>query len=88
MDRARQPSTAVRGSKALSVVFGIRPNVGLRPTSPEKPAGIRIEPPPSEPVAKGNSPPATAAAVPPDEPPGVAVGSQGLVVVPWSLVDV
>jgi len=53
-----------------------------------KPAGIRIDPPPSLPVAIGNRPPATAAAVPPDEPPGVLAGSQGLRVVPCSSVEV
>ena len=47
---------------------------------------MRIDPPPSPPLAMGTSPPATAAAVPPEEPPGVRSGCHGLVVVPWSLV--
>ena len=53
-----------------------------------KPAGIRIEPPPSLPVAMGTRPPATAAAEPPDDPPGVRDGSQGFRVVPCSAVEV
>ena len=47
-----------------------------------------MEPPPSLPVAIGSSPPETAAAVPPDDPPGVRVGSQGFLVVPCSAVEV
>ena len=38
---------------------------------------MRIEPPPSEPCASASAPEATAAAAPPDEPPGVRSGSQG-----------
>src|SRR5438093_6864412 len=58
--------------------IGTRPKVGLRPTSPQKLAGMRIEPAPSEPSANGASPAATAAAPPPVDPPGVRVRSQGL----------
>src|SRR6516162_1978640 len=47
-----------------------------------------MEPPPSLPVAMGRRPPATAAAVPPDDPPGVRSGFQGFRVVPCSTVDV
>ena len=36
----------------------------------------------------GSNPPATAAAVPPEEPPGVRDGSQGFRVVPCSSVEV
>jgi hypothetical protein len=36
-----------------------------------------MDPPVSEPRPHGASPPATAAAVPPDEPPGTRTGSQG-----------
>ena len=50
------------------------------------PAGMRIEPPPSPPLAMGSRPPATAAAEPPEEPPGVRSGSHGLRVVPCSRV--
>src|SRR5690625_7330065 len=49
---------------------------------PQKAAGIRILPPPSVPTAHGPIPAATAAAAPPDEPPGVSCGSIGLRVIP------
>ena len=65
-----------------------RPRVGFSPTSPQAAAGMRIEPPPSEPVAAGTRPAATAAPEPPDEPPGVRVGSQGLRVMPFASVAV
>ncbi len=54
------------------------PYVGLMPVTPVKLAGWRIEPPVSVPVAAGTSCAATAAAEPPDEPPGTRVASQGL----------
>src|SRR4029077_20524213 len=59
-----------------------RPRVGLRPTSPQADAGMRIEPPPSLAWAAGTIPDATAAPEPPDEPPVVRVGSHGLRVAP------
>ena len=49
---------------------------------PQSAAGCLIEPPVSEPSAHGASPPATAAAEPPEEPPGTRVGSHGLRVGP------
>ena len=45
---------------------------------------MRSEPPPSLPCATGSIPPATAAAAPPEEPPGVRVVSHGLRVGPPS----
>ena len=45
-----------------------------------------MEPPPSPPLAMGTRPPDTAAAEPPDEPPGVRSGFHGFRVVPCSLV--
>ena len=59
-----------------------RPRLGLSPTSPQQAAGMRIEPPPSLPWATGTIPAATAAAEPPEEPPGVRVRSQGFRVAP------
>ena len=41
------------------------------PDRPQADEGIRKDPPPSEPVASGTMPEAIAAALPPDEPPGV-----------------
>ena len=55
-----------------------RPRCGLRPKSPQNAAGIRIEPPPSPPMPTGTMPDATAAAVPPLEPPGGEAGRHGL----------
>ena len=52
------------------------------PTRPQQAAGIRSEPPPSLPCAIGTRPAATAAAEPPEEPPGVRVVSHGLRVGP------
>ena len=49
---------------------------------------MRIEPPPSLPCASGTMPPATAAAAPPEDPPAVSAGSQGLRVAPVRLVSV
>ncbi len=59
-----------------------RPRLGLSPTRPQQAAGMRIEPPPSLPCAIGTIPAATAAAEPPEEPPGVRAWSQGLRVTP------
>ena len=49
---------------------------------------MRIEPAPSEPIAAGTTPAATAAAAPPLEPPGVWSVFQGLRVAPCSGVSV
>ena len=45
---------------------------------PQNEAGWRIDPPVSDPSASGASPAATAAAGPPELPPGTRVRSQGL----------
>src|SRR5262245_26074643 len=63
---------------------GTRPKLGFSPTLPQNAAGMRIDPAPSVPTLSGPSPAATAAAVPPDEPPGVLAGSHGLRVIPVS----
>ena len=52
---------------------------------PEKAAGWRIDPPVSVPRAQGASPPATAAAEPPEEPPGTRLASQGFFTGPKAL---
>ncbi len=61
---------------------GMRPAVPFMPTRPQKPAGMRIDPPPSPPEAMGSRPPATAAADPPDDPPAVRPSCHGLWVTP------
>ncbi len=85
-ERDTQPTTTVKGVWVASGPLGMRPKVDLRPNRPQNPAGMRIEPPPSLALARGTRPPATAAAEPPDEPPGVRSSFQGLRVVPCSLV--
>ena len=49
----------------------------VKPTNPQQEAGIRTEPPPSEPCAIVTIPAATAAAEPPDEPPEVTAKFHG-----------
>jgi hypothetical protein len=61
---------------------GIAPSVGLNPTTPQKDAGMRIEPPASVPVAMGTAPAASVAPEPALEPPGFFAGSHGLRVTP------
>src|SRR5205809_4527907 len=62
----------------------LRPRVGLSPTSPQQAAGMRMEPPPSLAWATGTTPEATAAAEPPEEPPGVRFTSQGFLAGPYN----
>ena len=57
------------------------------PVTPHSAAGWRIEPPVSVPVAAGTRRAATAAAEPPEEPPGTRLGSQGLRTGPKWLVS-
>ncbi len=75
--RVRTPSCRRKLSPA-SGASEMRPREGFRPTRPQQAAGIRSEPPPSLPCASGTMPAATAAADPPDEPPGVRSRSHGL----------
>src|SRR5258705_3721331 len=49
---------------------------------PHQAAGLRIDPPPSVPRARGARPAATAAPAPPEEPPGVWPRLHGLRVAP------
>ena len=64
--------------------MGLRPRLGLRPTSPQFEAGVRIEPPPSLALAAGTMRAATAAAEPPLEPLEVRSRFHGLRVGPNS----
>ena len=65
-------------SSASSGAHEMRPRLGFSPTSPQQEAGMRIEPPPSLAWAMPTIPAATAAALPPEEPPGVRSRFQGL----------
>ncbi len=80
--RASGPHVLKPSQCSRAGIDDTRPRVGFIPANPQHAAGIRIEPPPSDPVAHGTIPAATAAAEPPDEPPGVRLRSQGLRVIP------
>ena len=56
--------------------------LGRMPTTPQKLAGLRNEPPMSEPCASQAMPVASAAAAPPEEPAAERDRSQGLRVAP------
>ena len=56
---------------------GTRPVVGRWPVTPQNAAGIRTDPAVSVPSATSTSPAATAAPLPPLEPPVIRLGSHG-----------
>ena len=58
------------------------------PTTLQNDAGMRSEPPRSEPVASHAWPDASAAALPPDDPPAESRVSYGLRVAPWRSLNV
>lgn len=83
MRRAIGPFTPSRPDPgAATPPLGTNPWVGLSPDSPQSADGMRIDPPPSDPVASGTMPAAMAAAVPPDDPPGERSVFHGLRVAP------
>src|SRR2546429_7391222 len=59
---------------------GMRSGVGRRPTTPQHDAGMRIDPPVSPPNATDAMPAATAAPLPPLDPPGVNPSRHGFCV--------
>ena len=67
-------------ANATSPYLETSPYVGFSPTTPQKLAGCLIEPPVSEPSAHGTRFAATAAADPPEEPPGTLFKFQGFLV--------
>src|SRR3989338_7368904 len=68
----------------MSPYLDTAPYVGLKPTTPQNPAGCRMEPPVSEPRAPRASPAATAATEPPELPPGTRDVSCGFRVGPYA----
>ena len=58
------------------------------PVTPQKELGCLIDPPVSEPSANGTSSAATAAQLPPDEPPGTCSVFHGFLVAPKADVSV
>src|SRR5215470_17053894 len=82
---ARSPRTGFAGVCGGNAPrCGTRSRLGLWENTPQKCAGARSEPPMSEPNSSGTNPAASAAAEPPDDPPGVRDRSQGLLVVPYT----
>ena len=86
--RAIGPPTDVVSHWLYAGHCGTRPRLGRRPTTPQNDAGLRSEPPMSEPSASGTMPDASAQAAPPEEPPADRVGSTGLRVVPKIVLKV
>ena len=80
--RASTPLTVMPLNASGSGQVEIRPRCGLMPTRCVHAAGIRTLPAPSEPMAAATNPAATAAALPPDDPPGVCSRDHGLRVCP------
>src|ERR1700683_3615543 len=80
--RAIGPWTPRLRSILNSGVCATRPMLGLKPTTPQKLAGLRSETPMSEPCASHDMPVGSAAAAPPDEPAAERLMSQGLRVAP------
>ena len=77
-----QPAVSKLGAIALPPFRLTRPKVGLIPQIPQKDAGMRTEPPVSEPNEKSTNPAATAAAEPDEEPPGSRDGALVFIGVP------
>src|ERR1700726_3796161 len=80
--RAIGPCTPRLRSILAVGVWATRPMLGLKPTTPQKLAGLRSEPPMSEPCASHAMPVASATAAPPEEPAADRDRSQGLSVAP------
>ena len=75
--RALGPAVTSPANESWPPCAGTRPREGFTPTTPQVAAGIRTDPPPSEPIANGTRPAATAAAAPPEEPPAPVDTSHG-----------
>src|SRR5579872_999831 len=71
------PATSSDGARGCVPERLINPYDGRKPTIPHQLAGIRTEPPVSEPVPARHMPAAIATAVPPDDPPPERVVSSG-----------
>jgi hypothetical protein len=80
--RAIGPSTLSVPSTCAIGVCATRPTLGLKPTTPQKLAGLRSEPPMSEPCATHAVPLASATAAPPEEPAAEREVFHGLRVAP------
>ena len=88
MERPRHPLVASVDQPRWLEGLGTRPIEGRNPTTLHEAAGLRREPPESEPLATGTIPQASATAAPPEEPPQVLVRSYGLWVAPKTELNV
>src|ERR1700733_11251420 len=70
-DRPRHPEVLRVDQPKAALGFGTRPTEGRKPTTLQNAAGLRRDPPVSEPEATGTIPQASATAAPPDDPPQV-----------------
>src|SRR5580658_3898823 len=82
IERPKQPEVLSVDHAKAALGSGTRPIDGRKPATLQNAAGLRREPPVSEPSATGTSPQANATAAPPEEPPHVLVTSYGLRVAP------
>ena len=76
------PSTEITDQPSGRASLPTNPGDGRKPTTPHSAAGMRSEPPVSEPVHSGSRSHASAAAEPPEEPPALSAGLNGLPVAP------
>ncbi len=86
--RAIGPSTGSGLQPCARFSLGTSPGEGRKPTTPQNDAGLRSEPPVSEPEASGTMPHASATAEPPEDPAAERVGSCGLPVAPCTTLRV
>src|SRR5580700_1886082 len=76
--RHRGPTRSKLGVDGMPPLVGTRPNVGRRPTMPQRSAGLIIDPRESVPIEKPHSAEAVAEADPELEPPAGSSEFQGL----------
>src|SRR5687767_7445442 len=76
------PTTEIDVQPSSLRTLGTIPGEGLKPTTPHLAAGMRSDPPVSEPVHTGSMSQARAAADPPEDPPAFRSGLKGLPVAP------
>ncbi len=74
-ERPRHPEVLRVDQANAAFGFGTRPMEGRKPTTLQNAAGLRSEPPVSEPLTTGASRQANETAAPPDDPPHVFVRS-------------
>lgn len=79
-EEPKHPITSNDDAYAMSPNRETRPYVGFIPTTPQNDAGCLTLPPVSLPKDTAHCPAETAAAEPPDDPPGTRETSQGLAV--------